>query len=139
MDKLEFLVVDLQPQQRHLLLLLKHWGAEVERPEEKFLCGHDERHWFIAPVPEGQGVVNVEQAFEALKPTAALHSQHRAGVKPKDWNKRRNAGFIRQGEWFFVPRPKFEPDNPLTILPTNPSSVVGARLILWSSFTGLVG
>ena len=34
-DKLEFLVVDLQPQQRHLLLHLKRWGAEVERPKEK--------------------------------------------------------------------------------------------------------
>lgn len=27
------------------------------------------------------------------------------GVKTKDLHKRRTAGYVRQGEWFFVPRP----------------------------------
>jgi hypothetical protein len=126
-DKLDFLVVDLQPQQRHLLLLLKRWEAEAGQRKEKFLCGHDERHWFIAPVPEAEGIVGVEQAFEALKPVAALQSQIRQGVKAKDWNKRRNPGFIRQGEWFFVPQPEFEPDDPFAILHNEPIRRSGSK------------
>jgi hypothetical protein len=125
LGKLEFLVVDLQPQQRHLLLLLKRLEADAERHKEKFLCGHDERHWFIAPVSDS--LANVKQAFEALKPVAALQSQLRSGVKPKDWNKRRNAGFIRQGEWFFLPRPEFQPDNPLAILRNEPIRRSGSK------------
>jgi hypothetical protein len=31
----------------------------------KFLCGHDERHWFVAEVPRG---TTVREAKEALKP-----------------------------------------------------------------------
>jgi len=38
-------------------------------PGGKFLCGHDERHWFVAAVP-GRGVSNVRTAMEALKPAA---------------------------------------------------------------------
>src|SRR5262245_47724645 len=109
-DKLEFLVIDLQPQQRHLLLLLKRLEAGTGRRKEKFLCGHDERHWFIAPVSGADSLIRVEEAFEALKPAAALRSQQRHAVRSKDWNKRRNAGFVRQGEWFFVPQPEFQPD-----------------------------
>jgi hypothetical protein len=124
-DKLDFLVVDIQPQQRHLLMLLKRW--EAGQRKEKFLCGHDERHWFIAPVPEAEGIVGVEQAFEALKPAAALQSQRRRGVKAKDWNKRRNPGFVRQGEWFFVPQPAFEPQNPFAILRNEPIQRSGSK------------
>lgn len=124
-NKLEFLVVDLQPQQRHLLLLLKRLEAAAGRRKEKFLCGHDERHWFIAPVSDS--LANVEQAFEALKPAAVLHSQRRSGVKPKNWNKRRNAGFIRQGEWFFLPRPAFQPNNMLAILHNEPIRRSGSK------------
>jgi hypothetical protein len=126
-DKLEFLVIDLQPQQRHLLLLLKQLEAETARRKDKFLCGHDERHWFIAPVPGADSLIRVEQAFEALKPAAALQSQQRRGVRSKDWNKRRNAGFVRQGEWFFVPQPAFQPDNPLAIWHNEPIRRSGSK------------
>src|SRR5512140_3073357 len=37
-------VVDLQPRERHLLLMADTPGDG----RQKFLCGHDERHWFVA-------------------------------------------------------------------------------------------
>ena len=41
-------VLQTVPDQRHLLLLTQmHDTAE----KNKFLCGHDERHWFVAAVP----------------------------------------------------------------------------------------
>jgi len=54
-------VVDVAPNDRHLVLLAD--GS-------KFLCGHDERHWFVAAVPETAAapVTSVESAKEALKP-----------------------------------------------------------------------
>lgn len=107
---LDFLAVDVQPRQRHLLLLAKRLGTG-QGQKEKFLCGHDERHWFVAGVPAA-GVTNVGQALEALKPGVVIYSQERHGVRPKNWHKRHNAGFIRQGEWFFLPRPQFRVDTP---------------------------
>lgn len=103
---LEFMAVDIQPTAQHLLLLSKNLQGTVNK--EKFLCGHDERHWFVAPVV-GRNPVNVYQAMEALKPDMVLRSQKIQGVRRKDWQKRHNEGFIRQGEWFFVPDFKFRP------------------------------
>jgi hypothetical protein len=45
------------------LLLVR--GAGEKR---KFLCGQDERHWFVAAIPESAPVGTVRQAKEALKP-----------------------------------------------------------------------
>src|SRR6266511_455169 len=54
----ELEVVDVQPRDRHLLLL-----ARVGGEKSKFLCGHDERHWFVAAVPEAaRGVTGVAAA-----------------------------------------------------------------------------
>ena len=92
-------VLDVQPGDRHLLLLVRDG-----REKHKFLCGHDERHWFVAAVPESAGGVgSVTAAKEALKPTDVKRLQNRLGVKSKDRNRRKNAAFVRQGEWFFVP------------------------------------
>lgn len=124
-DQLDFLAVDIQPRQRHLLLLAKRLGAG-QAQKEKFLCGHDERHWFVAGVP-ATGVTNVVQALEALKPGVVIYSQQRRGVRPKDWHKRRNAGFIRQGEWFFLPRPEFRVDTPHLILRHEPIRRSGGK------------
>lgn len=115
-SRFEFLAVDKQPEQRHLLLMARHLDTGEKR---KFLCGHDERHWFVAAV-QGQGVTGVRQAMEALKPDAAVAEQLRTGVKPKNWHRRRNNGFIRQGEWFFLPTPEFAPENPRLILRNEP-------------------
>ena len=40
-------VLDVQPSDRHLLILVRE-----NTQKHKFLCGHDERHWFVAAIPE---------------------------------------------------------------------------------------
>lgn len=91
-------ILDAQPQLRHLLLMSR--GTDGKH---KFLCGHDERHWFVAAVPERAAASTVKTAFEALKPPAVRFALDREKVKPKNRNRRRNEAFLRQGEWFFVP------------------------------------
>ena len=49
-------VVDAEPRIRHLLLL-----SEQSDGKHKFLCGHDERHWFVAAVPERASVSSVAE------------------------------------------------------------------------------
>jgi hypothetical protein len=90
-------VVDLDRASRHLLLL-----ARVGAEKSKFLCGHDERHWFVAAVPENApGVTGVRTARIALQPELVRAAVTRR--RPKDALSRRNAAYVRQGEWFFVP------------------------------------
>jgi len=109
-DDLDVRVVDSDPADRHLLLLVNSRTAPVRR---KFLCGHDERHWFIAGVEAA--VSSVRQAKEALKPQTVQIDQDRKRVKSKNRNRRRNAAFVRQGEWFFVPAPDLKPDEWLVL------------------------
>ena len=104
--ELDVSVLDLQAADRHLLLMVK--DAVNGGTLQKFLCGHDGRHWFVAAVPEASGASTVRQAKEALKPDAARESQDFRGVKRKNRNRRRNAGLVRQGEWFFIHAPEFE-------------------------------
>jgi hypothetical protein len=73
-------VLDVQPVARHLVLMVRDGDAK-----NKFLLGHDERHWFAAAVP-GDGVRDVRTAIASLRPAEA-----------------RDSRTIRQGEWFFVP------------------------------------
>jgi hypothetical protein len=96
----EFVVepIDVRPRMRHLLLLVKR-----QYGKDKFLCGHDERHWFAAAVPE-RGVSTVETALDALKPDEVRRAEQRKGVRMRDRLRRRNAASVRQGEWFFLPR-----------------------------------
>jgi hypothetical protein len=98
--------VDVRPRNRHLLLM----AAEDEPGDSawsgakhKFLCGHDERAWFVAAVPGSAGAGNVPAAMEALKPRAVRDSQAHHHVPARKRNRRKNRGFVRQGEWFFVP------------------------------------
>jgi hypothetical protein len=91
-------VLDVQPADRHLLLLVREAGEK-----HKFLCGHDERHWFVAAIPEAASVGTVPQAKEALKPTEVQIAQGRKGINGKARSRRKNAAYIRQGEWFFLP------------------------------------
>jgi hypothetical protein len=94
----ELTVLDAQPQLRHLLLMSRQNDGK-----HKFLCGHDERHWFVAAVPERATTSTVKTAFEALRPAAVQAELNRRNVKRKNRNRRRNEAFLRQGEWFFVP------------------------------------
>jgi hypothetical protein len=92
----ELIVLDAQPRDRHLLLLSREQGEK-----HRFLLGHDERHWFVAGIPEATPVSRVRDAKVALKPDAVLARE--TGVRSKERDRRRNAARVRQGEWFFVP------------------------------------
>ncbi len=74
-------VVDVRPDLRHLVLMIRDGKFK-----NKFLLGHDERHWFAAAVPDDKiAVKDVKSAIESLRPEEVTGK------------------FIRQGEWFFVP------------------------------------
>jgi len=110
----ELEVLDIQPGQRHLLLLVREPSGHREE-KHKFLCGHDERDWFVAAVPETKGVGTVRTAMEALKPDAVLAAQAHKRLKGRHRNRRRNRAFIRQGEWFFIPQPDLVVDPKLVL------------------------
>jgi hypothetical protein len=57
----------------------------------------------------------VPAAMEALKPQLVRLLQARVGLRPRDRNRRRNAAFVRQGEWFFVPVPDLTVDPRLVL------------------------
>ena len=98
-EGVEYEVVDLRPEMRHLLLLGRREGKK-----EKYLCGHDERHWFVCAVP-GASVSGVRTALEALQPPRVRRAVRANLRRQKHRFSRRNAAFVRQGEWFFVPEP----------------------------------
>ncbi len=83
--------------------------------KSKFLCGHDERHWFVAAIPESAPVGTVGAAKEALKPAEVQVSQAQLGLRSKARNRRKNAAYLRQGEWFFIPAPNLRLDEKLVL------------------------
>jgi len=103
-------VLDVQPTERHLLLLVRQRGEK-----HKLLCGHDERHWFVAAVPEAASVGTVRSAKEALKPPEVHAAQARLGLRAEARGKRKNAAYRRQGEWFFLPAYDLEVDEKLML------------------------
>jgi hypothetical protein len=76
-------ILDVQPSARHLVLMVRDGGLK-----NKFLLGHDERHWFAAAIP-GDSVRDVRTAIASLRPEEI-----------------EGRSAIRQGEWFFVPEPR---------------------------------
>ena len=99
----EITILDVRPKERHLLLMSR-FGKE----KQKFLCGHDERHWFVAAIPESAPASNVAQAKAALKPTEVREHEVCLAIRGKQRDRRRNRAFIRQGEWFFIPEPELQ-------------------------------
>lgn len=99
-DDVSYEVIDLNKNLRHLLLM-----ARRAESKEKFLCGHDERHWFVCAVP-GKSITNVINAMEALQPPFVRQQISQNLRRHKERLQRRNEAFIRQGEWFFVPIPE---------------------------------
>jgi hypothetical protein len=98
-------VIQAVPADRHLLLLVRT-GEE----KSKFLCGHDERHWFVAAIPEdARGVTGVDTAKAALQPP--LVRALADGLPRKRRFDRRTPVFLRQGEWFFVPEPDLDVED----------------------------
>src|SRR5262249_3204991 len=55
-------ILDVQRPTRHLVLMVRDGNNK-----NKFLLGHDERHWFAAAVP-GDYVRDVRTAMESLRP-----------------------------------------------------------------------
>jgi hypothetical protein len=105
-DDVEVKVLDVRPGDRHLLIATRE-PLRGRESESKFLCGHDERAWFVAAIPEAASVATVQDAKDALKPSEVWDAmeQFRVPRHQRDW--RRTDAFVRQGEWFFIPRPKF--------------------------------
>lgn len=94
-------VLDVKPRLRHLVLDVTGWRLPVSG---RYLCGHDERHWFVASLPFGRRTATVHGAMEALKPAIVQREQERKGVRHRRY-RRKTAAYVRQGEWFFLPRP----------------------------------
>lgn len=115
-------VLQAVPNQRHLLLLTQ---AHATAEKNKFLCGHDERHWFVAAVP-GRSVATVSSAMEALKPPGIAAREARFGLSERRRNRRKNEAFHRQGEWFFVPVAGLKVD-PKLVLPNEPVERSGSK------------
>jgi hypothetical protein len=87
--------------------LLLHCFVLDTGERHKYLCGHDEREWFAAAVPNRNGVSGVRTAIEALKPGDVHRESLLRGVSPDDYASRKTAAYKRQGEWFFIPRENF--------------------------------
>ena len=78
-NMLDVNVVQSEPKERHLLLFVRKHGGKPQL--DRFLCGHDEREWFVAAVPGGAS--SVRQAMDALQPPDGLRSpRSRAGLLP---------------------------------------------------------
>ena len=106
-DDADVEVLDVQPRDRHLLLMVRRAADRPHQPDtkDKFLCGHDERHWFVAGVPDGASVSSVVTAKEALKPDLVRRREQGKRGKRKKRLRRKTDVFVRQGEWFFIPSP----------------------------------
>ena len=118
-DKVEIRVIDNQPKLRHLLLQICTPSEIRGQGEiEKFLCGHDERHWFAASV-KGK---NVMDALQRLKPEAVQEHEKDVGVKRARIHKHHNEAWTRQGEWFFIPAPDFQPEESAIVCKNEPIS-----------------
>ncbi len=108
-ESLQVDAIDIRPPLRHLLLMVRQ-----NQRKDKFLCGHDERHWFVAAVP-GSSASTVGTAMEALKPEEVRQAQSENRVTGSKGLRRKNAAFTRQGEWFFVPAPGLTVDESLIL------------------------
>ncbi len=113
-NEVSFQVAAIDPKLKQMVFVIAHpdfKAKEVSRNNfvfektngtisERFLIGRDERHCFVAGITAAN---SVKEAFDSLRPSAANLALQKAGVKSKDWRKRKNKGYIRQGEWFFIP------------------------------------
>lgn len=110
-ESLDVSVMQSEPRQRHLLLLIR---KTADKPQiDRFLCGHDEREWFVAAVPGRAS--SVRQAMDALQPPDVREALARTRVSSRKRYSRKNRAFRRQGEWFFVPEPSLAVDEKLIL------------------------
>lgn len=114
-DALDVTVMQSEPRQRHLLLSVRKPGDQPQL--DRFLCGHDEREWFVAAVPGGAS--SVRQAMDALQPAPVRQALASHKVSTNKRYRRKNRAFRRQGEWFFIPAPTLVV-NPKLVLHNEP-------------------
>jgi len=110
-ESLEISVMQAKPEERHLLLAVRNTAGEPQL--DRFLCGHDEREWFVAAVPGGAS--SVRQAMDALQPESVRQALARSHVSSRKRYSRKNRAFRRQGEWFFVPESSLVVDEKLIL------------------------
>lgn len=110
-DALDVVVAQSEPKQRHLLLHVRKSGESAQL--DRFLCGHDEREWFVAAVPGRAS--SVRQAMDALQPPDVRDALTRNLVSSRKRHARKNRAFRRQGEWFFVPEPTLQVNEKLVL------------------------
>lgn len=97
----QIMVLDVKPDEKHLLLHVQG------RESRKFLCGHDERHFFVAGVDQYSR--DVFDAMHRLQPEPVRSS---ASKLPRQTRfARSNDVFKRQGEWYFIPAPDVRVSN----------------------------
>lgn len=97
-------VLNSVPHEKHLVLLSRQFDAQGKTlAKQKFLCGRDEKHWFVAAIPESEPVSTVASARTALKPEEVRNREQTVGISRKESFRRWNAAYVRQGEWFFLP------------------------------------
>ena len=77
-------MIEVQRADRHLLLLVREEGAK-----NKYLCGHNERHWFVAGIPETAPVGTVRQAKQALQPREVRNAVARKAVSGTVFDRQR--------------------------------------------------
>jgi hypothetical protein len=117
-------VQDMDVTDRHILVnvqtkLPNLKGGGFGTTNEKWLCGHDERDWFVASVTG----VSIPEAKASLKPDLIRGKAQLLAAKLRD--KRKNELFKRQGEWFFVPANDEVPTQGLVIHKDEPMSRPG--------------
>ncbi len=95
----EFELLQVRPKEQHLLL--------YTRDGQRFLLGHDERHWFVAGIADR--VSTVMGAKQSLLPEQVRDKVRH--LRPVQVDNRKNEIFIRQGEWFFVPTTRKIPET----------------------------
>jgi hypothetical protein len=125
-SRFELSVLDIRPEEKHLLLMVRQDVADsegnvAERSLIKLLCGHDERHYFSCGIPESAAVTTVKEAKRALLPHEFIEA-HRKGGNEQTLLKRKNETGFRQGEWLFVRAEGFQPADPLFIKTNEPIS-----------------
>ncbi len=76
-QSIELQTLDMRPPARHLLLLVR--GGDVG--QERYLCGHDERHWFASGVP--RSVSTIAGAMRCLRPPEVEHLVQRRVKRAK--------------------------------------------------------
>ena len=109
-DEVELFVLNKDVRDRHLLLMARD---EASGENQKFLCGHDERHWFAASVPTTS--ITVKDAKQRLMPGSVRRAFQLNARRDKEQYTRSNSAFKRQGEWFFVPMDGVPFRNPVIL------------------------